>query len=63
MLNNLEQALTLRQPALDLVIPADRGSQHTSHACRPRIEDAGALASYARPGNPYDNTQAEAGWS
>ena len=59
----LEQALTLRQPAPGLLIHADRGSQYTSHACRQRIEDAGALASYARPGNPYDNAQAEAGWS
>jgi transposase InsO family protein len=31
--------------------------------CRRRIEAAGELASYARPGNPYDNAQAEAGWS
>jgi putative transposase len=30
---------------------------------RQRIEDAGALVSYARPGAPYDNSQTEAGWS
>jgi putative transposase len=59
----LEQALTLRQPAPSLVIHADRGSQYTSLACRTRIEKAQALASYSRPGNPYDNAQAEAGWS
>ncbi|GAB3840577.1 IS3 family transposase [Hymenobacter jeollabukensis] len=59
----LEQALTLRQPAPGLIIHADRGSQYTSHACRQRIHEAGAVASYARPGNPYDNAQAEAGWS
>ena len=63
VLTALEQALTLRQPAPGLLIHADRGSQYTSHACRQRIEDAGAVASYARPGNPYDNAQAEAGWS
>jgi transposase InsO family protein len=62
LLTALEQALTLRQPAPGLVIPADRGSQYTNHSCRQRIEDAGKLASYARPGNPYDNAQAEAGW-
>ena len=28
-----------------------------------RIAKAQALASYSRPGNPYDNAQAEAGWS
>ena len=59
----LEQALTLRQPAPGLIIHADRGSQYTSAACRARIEKAQALASYSRPGNPYDNAQAEAGWS
>ena len=59
----LEQALTLRQPAPGLIIHADRGSQYTSAACRTRIEKAQALASYSRPGNPYDNAQAEAGWS
>ncbi len=63
VLNALEQALTLCQPAPGLVVHADRGSQYTSHACRQRIEAAGALASYSRPGNPYDNAQAEAGWS
>jgi putative transposase len=63
VLNALEQALTLRQPAPGLIIHADRGSQYTSHACRQRIAEAGALASYSRPGNPYDNAQAEAGWS
>jgi putative transposase len=59
----LEQALTLRQPAPGLIIHADRGSQYTSLACRTRIKKAQALASYSRPGNPYDNAQAEAGWS
>ena len=63
VLTALEQALTLRQPAPGLVIHADRGSQYTSHACRQRIAEAGALTSYSRPGNPYDNAQAEAGWS
>jgi transposase InsO family protein len=59
----LEQALTLRQPAPGLIIHANRGSQYTSTACRTRIEKAQALTSYIRPGNPYDNAQAEAGWS
>ncbi|GAA3932339.1 hypothetical protein GCM10022406_16540 [Hymenobacter algoricola] len=59
----LEQALTLRQPAPGLIIHADRGSQYTSTACRARIEQAEAVPSFSRPGNPYDNAQAEAGWS
>jgi putative transposase len=32
-------------------------------ACRARIEKAQTLASYSQSGNPYDNAQAEAGWS
>jgi len=63
VLTALEQALTLRQPAPGLIIHADRGSQYTSAACRARIVQAQALASFSRPGNPYDNAQAEAGWS
>ena len=59
----LEQALTLRQPAPGLLSHADRSSQYTSAACRARIDQAGALPSFSRPGNPYDNAQAEAGWS
>jgi putative transposase len=63
VLTALEQALTLCQPAPRLIIHADRGSQYTSQAYRQRIAQAGAVVSYARPGNPYDNAQAEAGWS
>ena len=63
VLHALEQALTLRLPAPALIIHADHGSQYTSAACRARIAQAGALPSFSRPGNPYDNAQAEAGWS
>ncbi|GAC1371793.1 MAG: hypothetical protein NVSMB30_11830 [Hymenobacter sp.] len=63
VLHALEQALTLRQPAPGLIVHADRGSQYTSAACRARIAQAGAVPSFSRPGNPYDNAQAEAGWS
>ena len=63
VLHALEQALTLRQPAPGLVVHADRGSQYTSAACRARVHAAGAVPSFSRPGNPYDNAQAEAGWS
>ena len=55
VLHALEQALTLRQPAPGLIIHADRGSQYTSAACRARIAAAGAVPSFSRPGNPYDN--------
>jgi len=53
----------LRQPAPGLIIHADLGSQYTRAVCRVRIARAGALPSFSRPGNPYDNAQAEAGWS
>ena len=63
VLHALEQALTLRQPAPGLIIHADRGSQYTSAVCRARIARAQAVPSFSRPDNPYDNAQAEAGWS
>ena len=68
VLHALEQALTLRQPKPGLIVHADRGSQYTSAACRARIDLAGGLPSFSRPGNPYDNalpgtTQAESRWS
>ena len=59
----LERALAVRQPAPGLIVHADRGSQYTSATCRACIEKAKARPSYARVGNPYDNAQAEAGWS
>ena len=58
-----EQAPTLRQPAPSLTIHADRGSQYTSAACCARVAQAGAMPSFSRPGSPYDNAQAESGWS
>jgi transposase InsO family protein len=62
VLTALEQALILRQSASGLIIHADCGSQYTSSVCRARIEKAQVLTSYSRPGNPYDNAEAEAGW-
>ena len=55
VLHVLEQALMLRQPAPGLIIHADRGSQYTSAAYRARIDQAGAVPSFSRPGNLYDN--------
>ena len=63
VLTALEQALTPRQPAPELIVHADRGSQYTRAASRARIDQAKAVPSFSRPGNPYDNAQAEAGWS
>lgn len=58
-----QQALTLRQPPAGLLVHADRGRQYTSAACQQRITDAGGRPGFSRPGNPYDNAPAEAGWS
>ena len=55
--------MTLRQPAPGLIVHADRGSHYTSAACRARAAQAGAVPSFSRPGNPYDNAQAESVWS
>jgi len=63
VLTALNRALALRQPPRGLIIHADRGSQYTAHAVRDRLQEVGALASFSRVGNPYDNAQAEAGWS
>lgn len=59
----LQRALAVRNPAPGLIVHADRGSQYTSAPCRACIRQAKALPSYARVGTPYDNAQAEAGWS
>jgi len=59
----LEQALTLRQPAPGLITHAGRGGRSTRQARRARIEAASARAGFGRPGNPYDNARAAAGWS
>jgi putative transposase len=54
--------LTQRQLVIGQIIHADRGRQYTSPVGRTHIERAQALASYSRPGSPY-NAQAEAGCS
>ena len=36
---------------------------YASAASRARIGQVGALPRFSRPGNPYDNAQAKAGWS
>ena len=51
----LGQGLTLWQPTPSLTIHADCGSYYASAACRARIDQADALPSFSRPGNPYKN--------
>ena len=45
--------------------PSSRATRvaHQRPTRRARVAQAGALARFSRLGNPYDNAQAEAGWS
>ena len=68
VLLTLAQALTLRRRGPEFLVHANHGSQYISAACRARIAQAGAVPSFSRSGNPYDNAlldtaQTEAGWS
>jgi len=58
-LNALDEALELRQPEEGLIHHSDRGSQYTSNAYIQRLEEAEAIISMSRKGNPYDNACAE----
>lgn len=58
----LEQVLILRWDSSSMPTAA----VNTSQTCRARIDQTGAVPSFSRPGNPYDNallgtTQAESG--
>lgn len=55
----LNQAVALREPASDLIIHSDRGSQFASNAFRKRIDDCCFLQSMSRKGNCYDNAPME----
>lgn len=59
----LGHALTLRRLAPGRIVHADRGRPYTRQAGRTSLEAAGALTSFGRPGNFYDNAQAKASWS
>jgi transposase InsO family protein len=58
----LNQALTNRSPAGDLIHHSDRGSQYASHAYRERLAAAGITISMSRRGNCHDNACAESFW-
>lgn len=59
----LQNALTLRQPAPELIVHSDRGVQYASAAYRELLASAGALPSMSRKGNCYDNAVAESFFS
>ena len=55
----LRQAIDARQPAPGLVHHSDRGVQYASAAYAELLTEQGIVPSMSRPGNPYDNAQAE----
>jgi putative transposase len=60
VLDALEMANGLRQPAGGLIAHTDRGSQYTSLAYTDRLDELGAAPSVGSRGDAYDNAMAEA---
>jgi putative transposase len=60
VMDALEMANGLRQPAVGLVAHTDRGSQYTSLAYTDRLDELGAAPSVGSRGDAYDNAMAEA---
>ncbi|PSL45050.1 transposase InsO family protein [Salsuginibacillus halophilus] len=54
-LNALREAIARRRPEEGFVHHSDRGSQYTSNAYVKTLEEAGAVISMGRKGDPYDN--------
>ena len=61
--NKPQRCASPRRVSLSTLTGVVPGRAATSQACRARIEKAGAQPGFSRPGNPYDNAQAKAGWS
>jgi putative transposase len=60
VMDALEMANGLRQPAGGLIAHTDRGSQYTSLAYTDRLDELGAAPSVGSRGDAYDNAMAEA---
>lgn len=63
VLDALQRAVAVRQPAEGLLVHADRGCQYTSRPCTRYLTAQKFVASCSRTGNPYDNALVESGWS
>lgn len=59
----LRMALQRRQPAPNLIVHSDRGTQFASAAYRQLLAEHGLVASMSRPANCYDNAFIESFWS
>ena len=55
----LDKAIAARDPPQGLVHHSDRGVQYASSEYARRLDERGFQRSMSRPGNPYDNAQAE----
>lgn len=55
----LRQAIELRRPLPGLVHHSDRGVQYACREYADLLQAHGMIASMSRPGNPWDNAQAE----
>jgi transposase InsO family protein len=60
VLDALEMANRLRQPAGGLIAHSDRGSQYTSLVYTDRLDELGIAPSVGSKGDAYDNAMAEA---
>jgi putative transposase len=60
VLDALEMAAALRQPAAGLVAHSDRGSQYTSLVYTNRLDELEMAPSVGTVGDAYDNAMAEA---
>jgi putative transposase len=60
VLDALEMANGLRQPARGLIAHSDRGSQYTSVLYTKRLDELGIAPSVGSKGDAYDNAMAEA---
>jgi putative transposase len=60
VLDALEMAAALRQPAAGLIAHSDRGTQYTSLVYTDRLDELGIAPSVGSVGDAYDNAMAEA---
>ncbi|CAM3131046.1 Integrase catalytic domain-containing protein [Lactococcus hircilactis] len=57
--DTLKQAIKSRKPTQPLIFHSDQGSQFKAQAFRKLLDENNILASYSKPGYPYDNSVTE----
>jgi len=58
-MNTVKQALERRKPKAALIFHSDQGSQFKAKDFRKLLDENNMLASYSKPGYPYDNAVTE----